>query len=317
METTQTFTLEVTDLETGCVVTDEVVVQVTGGPLSVSVSANPAEICAGESSTLDAVVSGGSGQYEYSWSEGSSSASINVSPDETTTYTVIVDDGFAQEEADVTITVNALPVADAGDDQYLCFGEELLEHCAEEVDDAVYQWNSLGTNIEGRCADLTEGQWIVEVTDTLRECQATDTMLVEELDEILITIFPDTTFEVTGGLKPYASLVEVSGDTIRVQVTDDNGCMATASLVITSSHFVPEALSFQVFPNPASDRLQIQGMSTPIQRIELWDLNGQRLVVQHGAQRILRLKDIAGGLYILRIYDNRGRVGERQVVIVR
>ena len=186
-----------------------------------------------------------------------------------------------------------------------------------EVADAVYQWNSDGQTIEGRCADLTEGQWSVEVTDTLTGCQATDTLLVEQLEEIVITIFPDTTFEATGGLKPYASVIQVKRIPSAFRSLMTMAAWPEASLVLTSSSIAPEALSFQVYPNPARDRLQIQGLSTEIMRLELWDLRGRLHLRQSGQQRNLRVNDVPAGMYILRIYDVQGGIGERQVVIVR
>jgi PKD repeat protein len=82
--------------------------------LSVVVSATPDEICVGEPSQLEAVPSGGSGTYTYSWTsdpEGFSSDDNNpvVTPTETTTYFVEVDDGEHIVNGDVQVVVNPLP----------------------------------------------------------------------------------------------------------------------------------------------------------------------------------------------------------------
>ena len=92
LEASQTFSLEVTDTQSGCVVTDEVDVEVEGEPLSVIARAEETDLCYGDSSTLIAEVAGGSGQYTYSWynTEGEigTDTSIRVTPDTTTMYTL-------------------------------------------------------------------------------------------------------------------------------------------------------------------------------------------------------------------------------------
>lgn len=110
------FTLTVTDLTTGCVSTDEVVVTITGGSLSiVQIVPEPPTVCAGEEVSLWVLASGGTGTYTYSWTSnpaGFTSLLQNPSanPTVTTTYTVVVSDGALSATASVTVTVLPLPV---------------------------------------------------------------------------------------------------------------------------------------------------------------------------------------------------------------
>ncbi|MBV5346432.1 MAG: hypothetical protein JZU63_13440, partial [Rhodoferax sp.] len=60
------FTLNVTD-HAGCHGTSDVLVTVVGGPLGVNATSFPGTLCPGFSSILNAMVSGGSGNYTYSW----------------------------------------------------------------------------------------------------------------------------------------------------------------------------------------------------------------------------------------------------------
>lgn len=86
-------------------------------PLSASPTAMPNEICNGESTTLYANVAGGSGAYTFDWSDGNSFSSTDenpdVSPTETTTYYLTVDDGENTLESEVTVFVLETPVAPA------------------------------------------------------------------------------------------------------------------------------------------------------------------------------------------------------------
>lgn len=116
------FTLTVTDQVSGCVESDDVSVNVTGGALSVITSADPAILCEGETSQLLATPNGGAPQPTYTWSSvpvGFSSDIPNpvVTPNTTTTYTVSVFDGQVTVTNSTTVTVKPVPVANAGLDE--------------------------------------------------------------------------------------------------------------------------------------------------------------------------------------------------------
>ena len=230
LEATQTFMLEVSDVETACVATDEVIVQVAGGALSVNISATSDQICLGETTLLSATASGGSGQYSYTWTDPDDSlgtgTEIEVTPEENTVYTVLVDDGFSQVTDTFLISVNPLPIVDAGEDQFFCFGEENSQHCGNEVPGASYLWtHSDGETIVGRCAQLKEGSWVFELTDSLG-CSDRDTVFVEELDELVVELFADSTIDISGGLAPYDTTLTSTNDTLAVTIVDANGCEA-------------------------------------------------------------------------------------------
>jgi hypothetical protein len=107
---TTVYTLQVTDTVTGCSGSDQVIITVTGGTLSVTASSTPDTICSGSSAQLLALPSGGSGTYTYTWtpSTGLSSTSIAnpvANPTTTTAYTVVVSDGSGSASATVTVNV--------------------------------------------------------------------------------------------------------------------------------------------------------------------------------------------------------------------
>ena len=115
LKSTNVFTLTVTDLMTGCQGTAQVIVTVTGGPLSGFVIVTPNTICAGDNSQLNAYASGGSGNYSYLWSSNPGSftstlANPVVAPTVTTTYTVTISSGSSTSIATSVLTVNPKPV---------------------------------------------------------------------------------------------------------------------------------------------------------------------------------------------------------------
>jgi gliding motility-associated-like protein len=88
-----------------CSGSDTITVFVSPPPIA---SATNATICSGQTATLTA---GGGGNY--SWSTGSTTNPLLVSPSSTTSYSVIVSAGSCKDSASGTVTVNASPTASA------------------------------------------------------------------------------------------------------------------------------------------------------------------------------------------------------------
>ncbi len=81
-------------------------------------------ICIGASTSINAMVSGGTAPYTYLWSTGATVSTVNVTPTVTTTYSVTVSDAnSATAVQSLLITVNSLPVVDLGADQEICEGD--------------------------------------------------------------------------------------------------------------------------------------------------------------------------------------------------
>ena len=77
-----------------------------------------ATVCEGYSTVLEA-----SEGTSYKWSTGETTKSISVSPTETTTYTVKVLNGKSTTDTEFLVTVNEIPIADAGWDVNIDAGE--------------------------------------------------------------------------------------------------------------------------------------------------------------------------------------------------
>ncbi len=90
-------------------------------PTAVAVS-DTNEVCVGEEVALS--VSGGD---SYLWSTGSTQSDINVSPDETTVYTVTTSSGACTSWNDTLIVLidSDVPFADAGMEETICRGDSI------------------------------------------------------------------------------------------------------------------------------------------------------------------------------------------------
>ena len=117
-----------------------------GGPLSVMSVATPSSICIGESSQLITNGSGGTGEYTFSWSSlpngfTSNLQSPTVFPQVTTTYTVVIDDGYNISQTSVTVTVNPLPLAHAGEDLSIPYGTSVTLYGDASVGSGNYEYS--------------------------------------------------------------------------------------------------------------------------------------------------------------------------------
>ena len=121
---TTTYSLTVTDAA-GCIGTDSVVVTVNALP---SVDAGPAAgVCVGASTPIGGTPTGPTGST-YQWSpaaglNNAAAANPVAQPANTSTYTVFVTDVNQCSAMDsVTVTVNPLPLLEAGNDTSFCQG---------------------------------------------------------------------------------------------------------------------------------------------------------------------------------------------------
>jgi len=93
--------------------------------LSVVATASPGFVCAGDLVQLDVIITGGSGNFTYSWTSippGFISGIKNPTdmPNQDITYHVTVTDGAASASSSVDVSVQPQPVAVAGADATIC-----------------------------------------------------------------------------------------------------------------------------------------------------------------------------------------------------
>jgi len=116
-KTTQ-FELTISDAQTNCQggQNDNVVVFVSGGILDMDLLSSKSVVCPDEQFQLFAMATGGSGNYTYAWvSQPAGFASYIYNPliqqNQTTTYTVTLNDGINTVSKSIQIEVSDLPLA--------------------------------------------------------------------------------------------------------------------------------------------------------------------------------------------------------------
>ncbi len=133
---TATYTVTGTDAN-GCVNTDDI--EVTVNPLPIVEAGPDVAICIGDMVTL---TGGGAGiGAGYIWTDGGVDG-VPFSPAATATYTVTgTDINGCISTDDVTVTVNPLPVIDAGPDVAVCDGDPVTLTASGAGIDGVYLWD--------------------------------------------------------------------------------------------------------------------------------------------------------------------------------
>jgi hypothetical protein len=153
-ETTD-YTMLVEAPSNNCRSSDDVTVNIVGGPMSVTVNADFNPVCAGNPVVIEAVPSGGSGSFTYTWTSDPpgvnyTSQIITVNPEVTTTYFVEVTDGYTTLNDQITITVYPVPIANAGPEQEINYGTWTLLDGSASNGQAPYSYNwSPPDKIEG------------------------------------------------------------------------------------------------------------------------------------------------------------------------
>ena len=168
-------------------------------PPALSGSISPdQDICEGVSSTISVSVSGGTTPYSYSWSNGASNNSINVSPTVTSLYSVIITDsnGCAYYDTSV-INVNPFPVINVTANPTYGYSPLNVTFNNNTINASNYSWDfgngqTLNTTTNGIESSTYNnvGSYTVELTANNGPCELkwTETIVVIPYDSIEIEV---------------------------------------------------------------------------------------------------------------------------------
>ncbi|WP_298901877.1 T9SS type A sorting domain-containing protein [uncultured Psychroserpens sp.] len=246
-ETTQSITVtpsldtsySVTGTTNNCENTDTVTVFLQDDSVDAN-AGNDTEICNGASVTLTA-----SGGTTYLWNTGATTASIEVSPNTTTTYTVTAFSvsGNNSSEDSVVVTVNEIPVASAGNDTEICSGNVTT---LTATGGTSYLWSTGETSQSISVTPNVTTTYTVEVFEN--NCSSSDNVTVtvnsspnvDAGDNITISVGETTTLTATGA---DTYLWETGATTASINVTPNvttiytvtgysNGCESSDNVTV-------------------------------------------------------------------------------------
>ncbi|UKN03103.1 T9SS type A sorting domain-containing protein [Paracrocinitomix mangrovi] len=235
---TTTYTVTGTDVN-GCVNTDQVVVTVN--PLPTVNAGTDQTVCAGTSVTL----TGSGTASSYAWDNGVTDG-VAFTPASTTTYTVTGTDGNGCTNTDqVIVTVNSLPVVNAGTDQTVCEGDMVTLTATGATS---YSWDNgvtngvpfaattttiytvIGTNGSG-CTDTD--QVIVNVNSLPTVNGGVDQSVCAGNTVTLTGTGSATTYTWDNGVTDNVPFTPATTTTYTVTGVDVNGCVNTNQTIVT------------------------------------------------------------------------------------
>ena len=304
--------------------------------LQLEVTADPADICLGEETTVVATPTGGSGTYSYSWTsipEGftSDEQSPMVSPLETTQYFVTVDDGIIALSDNTEIIVNALPQVNLGDDLVLCGEDEYTLDAGNEG--SSYSW-STGEDTQTIVAsgDGPIDFW-VDVTNP-SGCTTRDEVVITfgSIPEVFLGV--DTTlcgktnitldagnegseYLWSNGEETQTIIVDTSDYGYGIQahsvlVTNEYGCESESEIEIefldcTGIDESKATVSIVAYPNPSSGiiNLNLESVNNEMVDIKISGINGNVIYFEKGIlinkslKKQIDLSNFANGVYTL------------------
>ncbi|WP_417195055.1 T9SS type A sorting domain-containing protein [Bizionia sp.] len=132
---------------------------------------NDVSVCEGQSTNLTAYGTGGT---NFTWSTGETTQNIEVTPSQTTTYTVTLTDNSGNSVTDeVVVTVNSIPVANAGEDVTINEGESVT---LTATGGDTFLWNTTETSASIAVSPTVTTTYTVQV---IRQgCSSEDTVVV-------------------------------------------------------------------------------------------------------------------------------------------
>jgi large repetitive protein len=154
----------------------------------------PAAICFGQQATLTATPSALGGSYLWSANtNNATSASINVSPTSTTTYSVVYTlNGCASAPTSVTVTVNPIPVITINDTT-ICGGLSVLLNPSVTPTGGTFAWSANANNATTSQVTVTPANTtIYTLVYTANGCIGTENIQVSVIQNPIATVENDT-----------------------------------------------------------------------------------------------------------------------------
>ncbi len=247
------YTVVVTDLN-GCIDDTSVAVTILPGPIANA--GNDVAICIGQNTQLN-----GSGGVSYLWAPGLGLNATNAStpiatPSITTSYILTVTDATSCVDNDtVVVTVNPLPIANAGNDTSICVGQTAQFHASGG---SSFFW-SPSTNLNANniynpiATPSITSTYFVSVTNG-NLCIASDSIVLSININPLVNAGQDTSvcsedtiqLNVVGGISfawsPVVSMINSTSSSplvypavttiYSVTVTDINGCTNSDDVLV-------------------------------------------------------------------------------------
>jgi hypothetical protein len=266
----------------------------TPAPLLVIAVANPEELILGETTTLTANVTGGTGTYTYEWSPAETitdptAASTTATPTEMghIIYVVTVSDGNQTTSADVTVMVNApQPLDCPGPDGFAgtdyVDGDEIGARLSWEAADYEYTLDRFEIYRSQDGVGFEMVQRIVN-TPSITHYEVMDPVKYAGFYQYRIVAF-------------YQNNCESDYIEIEVEVTGDDNVGETS------------AANVAMYPNPTSGMVTVKAEA--MRQLTIVNVMGQVMMTQaiDNDEVVLDMSSFDNGMYMVNIITDNGNV---------
>ncbi len=325
-----TYTLAATDAA-GCTSKTTVMVPVSPAPTTVISPLTPTAFCVGDNCQLDATAVPGN---TYQWYDGATAIPGATNASYTTSvsgnYKVTIVDGNGCTGTSAVGTPTLLldtPGMLPGDTVLLCIGDNgtLSVNTNGVTSGLAFQWQKNGVDIAGSISSsylvTTSGTYkcLVSVPSTTCSTASQSAYVNVNSYPIPTVAFSGTTLSTPGVYAYYqwflntfsvpgatsATYVPTAPGNYRVRVTDANGCTAFSGgySVFTVGVQDIDRKYISIFPNPASDRINVQS-PYPVNAV-ISSVDGKELGTYKNATT-LDIRNYPAGLYLIAIYNEAG-----------
>jgi len=265
------YTVSTTD-NNGCAATAAIVIT---QPTVLGISTNQTNVsCYGGAGTATANLTGGTTPYTYSWNDGGAQATATATGLSAGSYTVsTIDNNGCAASASVTLTqpASALGISLSGQVNVNCYGgtgSASTSGASGGTSPYTYLWNDGSRQTNPTASGLSAGSYTIIATDN-NGCSATAGAVITQPSALGISITSQTNVScnggtgsatanaATGGTTPYTYLwndgssqtnlaaTGLSAGSYTITATDNTGCSATASAVITQPSILGVSISGQ------------------------------------------------------------------------
>jgi len=195
------YTVTVTD-DNSCSNSDTVNVIMHNNPIVNTIVTPSSTICYGDTILIDASNSTGVSTLTYEWSNNTNNDNINVWPTSSLSYYITVTDINNCFDIDtIDVTVNSLPIANAGNvNPTICYGETVLLNASNSQpgtgnSSLTYEWSNNATTDTTSVSPSNDDIYIVTVTNE-SSCKSSDTIEVFVNQLPVINLTPNNNSEI-------------------------------------------------------------------------------------------------------------------------
>ena len=324
-----TYSVKVTK---GCSKDTSIFITVNSAP-PVSLSGNNNTICAGDSTTLSATGGG-----TYNWSNGATTSSITVRPNNSITYTISVTKNGCPKDTTANINVTPLPSISLAGKENICAGDSTTLFASGG---GTYKWSNGASTSAVTVAPRNATVYFLTVHDN--GCSKDTSVLINvstinaSISKPVTICQGDSTTLYTSGGGTYkwstgatTSSVEVkpaSTTTYSVIVTNgactkDTSVTITVQICSTSgvNELQGEGEKIKVYPNPSNGIFELvitNEAKQSLNTVEIYNVLGQQVYqtnIKPGSTEI-NLRSQPQGIYLYRVITETGNlVGEGKIV---